>query len=239
MRLLVVLALVLSGACGRFSFAESPDGTDGAVGDAAPPKGPTPVHRYKLAGTFADEAGGPPLVGMGGVFDAGLGYKFEANQGLKLMGAMPDAAYTVDLRFTFRDVGACNPTGESFCKLLDFKNLALDEGLYVYKDKLHFVISVVGTPVVVESGPVFSADREATVTLTRDADGSTKAYVDRKPVFDFVDSTAMAKFNYQGQVAHFAVDDQPTTPREASSGSFREIAIWNVVLTPSEIAALP
>lgn len=244
MRSLVVLVLVLFSGCGRFSFSESSDGTDGpGGGDGAvpPPMGPTPIHRYKLAGSLEDAAGGPSLIGMGGSLEAAGGYKFEPNQGLKLVGAMPEAVYTVDLRFTFRDIGACNPAGESYCKLLDFKNLMQDEGLYVFKDKLHFVILAAGTPVFVESKPVFSADREATVTLTRAADGTTTAYVDRKPmsVFHFTDDTAMAKFNFQGRVAHFAVDDQPTTPREVSGGSFREIAIWDVVLTPEEIAALP
>lgn len=199
-----------------------------------------PVHRYKLAGSFDDEAGGPPLLAMGGALDAGLGYKFEVNKGLKLTRAMPVDAYTVDLRFTFNDIGACNPGGFHFCKLLDFKGLDADEGLYVYDEKLHFVISTVAMPpIFFESKPLFIAGREATVTLTRAADRTTTAYVNRAPVFSFVDDTAMAQFSRQEQVAYFAVDDLVTTPREAGSGSFREIAIWNVVLTPAEIAALP
>jgi hypothetical protein len=234
--------LVLFGGCGRFSFSESPDvpADAGGEGDAAPPKGPAPIHRYKLAGSFADEAGGPALLSLGGALDPALGYKFAANQGLKLEGAMPVDAYTVDLRFTFQDIGACNPDGQHFCKLLDFKSLDKDEGLYVVDEKLHFVISTtVSPPVSVESKELFVADRSATVTLTRDKDGNTTAYVNRALAFSFADSTAMAKFSFQKQVAYFAVDDQATTPREASSGSIREIAIWNVVLTPAEIAALP
>jgi hypothetical protein len=244
MRSFVAVMLVLSSGCGRFSFSESPEvaldaAVDAAV-DAVPPKVPTPIHRYKLAGSFADEAGGPALVGMGGALDAALGYRFETNRGLKLVGAMPVDAYTIDLRFRFLDIGACNPGGQHFCKLLDFKNLDADEGLYVLDEKLHFVISTIESPpVFVESGPVFIANREATVTLTRAANGATAAYVNRAPAFSFIDSTAMAKFSRQGQAANFAIDDQATAPREASGGSIREIAIWDVALTPAEISALP
>jgi hypothetical protein len=241
MRLFVVVMLLLSVGCGRFSFSEAPEATpDASAGADAPPKSPVPIHRYKLASSLKDELGGPELDGLGGALDAGLGYKFEANRGLKLEGAMPVDAYTVDIRFRFQDVGACNPDGGHFCKLLDFKNLDKDEGLYVLDEKLHFVISTASNPALsVESGPVFRAGVEATVTLTRDKNNNTTAYVNRALAFSFADSTAMAKFSSQEPVAHFAVDDQATTPREASSGSIREIAIWNVVLTPAEIAALP
>jgi hypothetical protein len=240
MRSFVAVMLVLSSGCGRFSFSESPDVPPDAGADAAP-QGPKPIHRYKLAGSFKDEAGGPDLIGMGGFLDAALGYKFETNRGLKLVGAMPVDAYTIDLRFRFHDIGECNQGGgQHFCKLLDFKNLDMDEGLYVLDEKLHFVIStMVSPPVFVESKDVFTAEREATVTLTRAANGTTAAYVNRAPVFSFADGTSMAKFSRQDQVANFAIDDQVTTPREASSGSIREIAIWNVVLTPAEISALP
>lgn len=241
MRSFVTLMLVLFGGCGRFSFSEAPDGGGGGDSVDAPlPESPKPTHHYKLAGSFADEAGGPPLVAVGGTLDAGLGYKFDKNQGLKLQGAMPADAYTVDMRFTFHDIGACNDGGDRFCKLLDFKGLDKDEGLYAFEGKLHFVISVaVSPPLFVESErPVLSADREAAVTLTRAADNSTVAYVNGERVFGFEDKEAMASFNYQGQVAYFAVDDRPTGQREASSGSFREIKIWDKVLTPAEIDAL-
>lgn len=238
MRLFVGVMLVLSGGCGRFSFSESPDVSgDAGAGDAAPPKGPTPIHRYRLAGSFADEAGGPDLKGLGGVFNADLGYKFDANKGLKLDG-MPAGAYTVDIRFEFQEIGGCNPGGESFCKLLDFKALDKDEGLYAFDEKLHFVIAATANPVFFESKPVFSSGVQATVTLTRDASGYTVAYVNRDPKFSFADSDAVATFSSTEQAAYFAIDDQATTPREASSGSIREIAIWNVALTPAEISAL-
>ena len=241
MRLFVAVMLVLSGGCGRLSFSEAPEApADAAGGDAALPKVPTPIHRYRLAGSFADEAGGPDLQGLGGVFHPNLGYKFAANQGLKLVGGMPAGAYTVDIRFEFQEIGGCNPSGEHFCKLLDFKALNKDEGLYALDQKLHFVISAVATDVrFVESTPVFSSGVQATVTLTRDASGYTVAYVNRDPKFSFDDrDTAVATFSNTGQTAYFAIDDQPTTPREASSGSIREIAIWDVALTAAEISAL-
>ena len=236
-RLFVGVMLVLSGGCGRLSFSEAPDA---GGGDAAPPGAPAPIHRYRLADSFADEAGGPDLMGLGGVFHPRLGYKFAANQGLKLVGGMPAGAYTVDIRFELQEIGECNPNGGHFCKLLDFKALGMDEGLYALDEKLHFVILAVAAPntVFFESTPVFRSGTQATVTLTRDANKYTVAYVNRDPKFSFVDSTDMATFSSTGQAAYFAIDDQATTPREASSGSIREIAIWDVALTPAQISAL-
>jgi hypothetical protein len=235
-RLFVVVMLVLSGGCGRVFFEESAGATHS---DAAPTnKGPTPIHRYRLVDSFADEVGGQDLVGLGGLFKADLGYKFAANQGLKLVGGMPVGAYTVDIRFVFNEIGACNPGGDHYCKLLDFKDLSQDEGLYTLDEKLQFVILANAGPVFVESTAVFSSGVEATVTLTRDTDGTTVAYVNRNRKFSFVDTTGMARFTRPGQVAYFAIDDQETSQREASSGSIREIAIWDVALTQAEIAAL-
>jgi hypothetical protein len=101
-RLLVVM-LVLGGGCGRMFFDPPVDAT--RSDDAAPTRaGPTPIHRYRLAGSFADDAGGPALIGLGGVLDAEVGYRFAANQGLKLVGGMPAGAYTVDIRFVFDEI---------------------------------------------------------------------------------------------------------------------------------------
>jgi hypothetical protein len=233
-----IAVMMLACGCGRVFFSEASDAAPMSSDDAVQ-AGPAPLHRYRLAGSFADDAGGPALLGLGGsLLDGKAGYKFTANNGLKLVGGMPAGAYTIDIRFVFDQVGACNPGGGHYCKLMDFKDVALDEGLYALDEKLHFVILANGNPVFVESLAVFSSGVEATVTLTRDAAGNTTAYVDREQRFSFLDTTAMAQFTRPGQVAHFAVDDQATAPREASSGSIREIVIWDVVLTRAEIAAL-
>ncbi len=170
---------------------------------------------------------------LGGTHSVGLGYEFEVNQGLKLVG-MPEGAYTVDIRFVFYDISTCS---EKYCKILDFNDLSLDEGLYTYDTKLRFVTLPGDAPLFVESPEVFRSGVETTVTLTRDAGGTTVVYVNRSPQLSFIDTGGKALFS-PGRVAHFAVDDRYTSQREASNGSILELIIWDVVLTDTEIAEL-
>jgi hypothetical protein len=67
-------------------------------------------------------------VPAGGGFVAD-GYHFEANQGLSVTGAVPAEVYTVDLVFSYDAYSGWH-------KVLDFKDLATDEGYYTYEDRI-------------------------------------------------------------------------------------------------------
>jgi hypothetical protein len=225
----LVTVLVVVAGCGRFQFdqADRDAGADTTGVDAFAPR--APLHRYSLAGAYVDDLGGPSLAGLGGGFTTG-GYQFAVNQGLGLSNAVPVDTYTIDIKFAFDQIGG-------YRKLLDFKALTTDEGLYVFDETLQFVI-VAADHTVVTSPPLFSAGTPARVTLTRDAAGTVTGYVNGAPQLAYPDSAAVAEFTHAMHVANFGVDDNATGQAEASGGVIRQIAIWDVALTPAEVAAL-
>jgi hypothetical protein len=229
----IAAMLVIVAGCGRFQFDRTAPGIDASSPDAAIGVDATipvdPIHRYRLAGTFVDDLGGPPIDPLGGGFTTD-GYKFGVNQGLALSNAAPVATYTIDIKFSFGLIGG-------YRKLLDFKALTTDEGLYVFDEMLQFVI-VASSATVVTSPPLFSADTMAEVTLTRDAAGMVTGYVNKVRQIDYLDISSVAEFTHAGHVANFGVDDNATSQLEASGGEIFEIAIWDVALTPAQIAAL-
>ncbi|HUS33344.1 MAG TPA: hypothetical protein VMZ53_32800 [Kofleriaceae bacterium] len=237
-------ALVLAG-CGRLAFeplSTSDATTSNGDGDSGAP-GLRPLHLYELNGTYADTYGGPSLVGAGGTFTAN-GYQFGINEGLSVDNALPASVYTIDIDFSFTDVAMWQ-------KILDYKGLAADEGVYVYEGALQFVIAASAD--FVSGAPNLVADQRLRVTLTRDASAHVVGYLDRAPIaadrltsaappaspsgtFDFDDTTHQAQL--AGATAAFFIDDSGTTMGEASPGTVRRIAIWDVALTPAQVATL-
>lgn len=170
--------LVIVAGCGRFQFdrTNADAGIDAAGVDALTPV--APIHRYRLAGTYVDDFGGPSIDPLGGAFTTG-GYTFAANQGLALANAAPVTTYTIDIKFAFSVIAG-------YRKLLDFKALTTDEGLYVFDETLQFVI-VASDATVVTSPPLFSAGTMTEVTLTRDAAGMVTGYVNKAPQIAYLD----------------------------------------------------
>ncbi len=221
----VACALAIVAACGRVGYDPAVDGASGgddALVDADPL---APLHQYHLNGDYRDDFGGPDLVPAGGAFVAG-GYRFGPNQGLSVTGAMPDQVYTVDLVFAF-------DTLVGWRKILDFKDLTTDEGYYTYDDISQFVI-VAGSAFA--DGPHALAPATTyQMTITRDAAGTVVGYVDRSPVWTFVDSASVATLVAVGAPAHFFIDDNATGMSEAEGGTVRRIRIWDRALAAGEI----
>src|SRR5438270_23815 len=153
------------------------------------------VHGYELAGDLTDSLGGPSLVSQGGTLSAG-GYTFAPNQGLSLSNGLTNPGdYTVDLSFSLS-------TLSGFRKILDFKNLASDNGLYNLNTALNFFPAVTGA-----SG-AFAADQMVRVDLTRD--GTTNlvtGYVNGTSQFSFTDSSSNAVFSATNNIMQFLRDD--------------------------------
>ena len=83
----------------------------------------TVTHIYDLNGSLADGLGGPALVSQGGTLNP-TNYSFGPNQGLALNnGFVNPADYSIEMIF---NISATN----LWRKLIDFKDLALDSGLY-------------------------------------------------------------------------------------------------------------
>jgi hypothetical protein len=198
---------------------------------AVPPDAaaPTPLHRYRLAGDFTDDFGGLPLSPLGGALDS-TGYKFAMNQGLQLSTGMPVSVYTIDLKLAFDQLA-------SWRKIVDFKGLSIDHGLYVFDSELVFVETInpdttFNSPALLVAGVPFE------MTLTRDAAGVVVGYVNRVPQITLTDNFGIGTFTESGARAVFGVDDTATEQREASSGMIREIRIWDVALTADQISTL-
>lgn len=215
----VAVALVAASACGRIGYdGVSPEETDG-------PPGVRPIHEYLLRGNLDDERGGPSLQSGGGMVLPD-GYRFAANQGLAVTGAMPPRVYTVDLVFSF-DV-----LGDTWRKILDFKQLGTDEGFYTYMTHLQYV--VVAGSVFADGARTLTAGTEYQVTLTRDAGGEVVGYVDRVEQLRFDDTGAVAALD-TAEIAHFFIDDAATSGMESSGGVVRRIRIWDVPLAVDQI----
>jgi len=185
----------------------------------------TPIHLYTFDGTLADSFGGPSLVDNGGTLGAGA-YRFGPNQGLSVLNALPVSTYTLDVQFAFDVTG-------SYRKIIDFQNLANDQGLYALGSALDYF------PLAM--GPTGAVNDATLVRVTLSRDGATQlvsGYVDGVLQLSFTDSANVATFGASGQIGHFFIDDFSTGQREASSGFVDHIAIYDTALSASEIETL-
>ena len=187
-------------------------------GSPALDAGLAPVHDYELDGSLADTKGGPDLVALGGTLTAG-GYDFENNEGLNLSSASiaPDE-YTIELDFSFDDLSG-------FQKVIDFKALVADVGLYTLGERLRFF------------GPNFSSDFILTVDtlhhLVFTRDGTTEevlASIDGTEAFRFVDTGDAAVFSATDQIIRFFQDDTATSQGESESGFVDRIRLFDAAL---------
>ena len=145
---------------------------------------------YELNGSLAESNGGPSLVSYGGTLGS-TGYTFGVNQGLSLSDTGISNAYSIDIRFYFDDINA-SPDG--YQRILEFKNLASDTGLYERGGTLLFFVR--GNPTGAQSDvPNFASGVPADLLLTRSAAGLLSAYVDGTLAFTFSDPTGLATFS--------------------------------------------
>lgn len=184
------------------------------------------IHQYRLDGSLADDLGGPSLVADGGTLNA-TDYSFAANQGLSLSNALPNAGnYSIEFEFEF-------DTLSGYRKLVDFKDLTADAGLYNLNTALNFF------PVTGGSSGAFTANVFARLVLTRD--GSSNAvtgYVNGVQQITFTDSGSLAVFSAANNIIRFFEDDTKTGPSEASAGAVDYIRIYDAPLTAADVAAL-
>jgi hypothetical protein len=127
--------------------------------------GATLTDDYQFENTLADSLGGPSLVSLGGSVGAGE-YSFGAQQGLSLSNALvDDSNYSIYLDFEFDQESG-------YRKIVDFKNLASDNGLYNLNTDLNYYNFNFGPT------GAFTAGTFAQVVLTRDSStGLVSGYV--------------------------------------------------------------
>jgi hypothetical protein len=192
---------------------------------AGSPEAVTVTHIYELDGSTADSLGGPEMVlpvpgGLGP-----MGYTFGAGAGPNLSGAINPETYSIEMLFSINSTS-------SFRKLIDFKNLTSDDGVYNFNTALNFFPTATG-PI-----GVFTAGSPAHLVVTRD--GATDqfiGYVDGALQFSFTDSLDRAVFG-PGNIIHFLQDDVTTSPFEHPSGFLNRVRLYEGVLTADEALAL-
>lgn len=187
----------------------------------------TPTHVY-LLNDASDALGGPSLTGLGGVFGSSaygqVGYSFGAQQGLSLLSAANASVYSIDFAMALDNI-------DGYRRLVDFKDLSSDTGLYVLSGGLNFYN--------VTTGPAaFAVQELARVTITRDAGGMFAGYVNGVLQISFADTGGLGEFSAAQQVAYFFRDDN-AVGGEASAGFVDYIRIYDVALSAAEVAALP
>jgi Concanavalin A-like lectin/glucanases superfamily/PEP-CTERM motif len=187
----------------------------------------TPTHLYLLNDT-ADQYGGPSVVGEGGSFGVNAlgvtGYQFAANQGLVLSNVLPTSVYSIDFSYSFA-------LDSGYRKLIDFKSLTSDAGLYNLSQQLSFYP-------VTSSSPLLAAGQLARVTLTRDAAGVVTGYVNGVQQISFTDSGNLATFSDPQQMGKMFHDDNATGGNESSAGFVDYVRIYDVALSATEVAGL-
>ena len=189
------------------------------------------THIYELNGSFADEIGGANIVGIGGLLDSNS-FTFAPSvlfdsPGLILNDALdrPDE-YSIELLFRIAAT-------DGFVKLIDFKNLAVDEGLYNLSGQLNFYNVETAPNAVIEAG------RDVHVVATRDGvTDEFMVYANNEVQIAFADDLDLAVFDSPSSTIQFLRDDHVTGQSEVSAGSVDYIRIFDGVLTEQDVTHL-
>ncbi len=136
---------------------------------------------------------------------------------------MLGASYTITILFRFDDVN-------SWKRLIDFKNRTTDWGLYSYYGNLNFYNIITG------SGSAIAAGNYVQVTLTRNAQGNVRGFVNGSPEIEFIDSGSEALPGPDNFLSFF--QDDTVVANEHTSGAVARIRIWDGPLDPAAVATL-
>lgn len=178
------------------------------------------IHHYDLNGSLADSQGGKSLVAhVDGKLGA-KGYAFGPNQGLRLDEKL-GGVYTIDMTFRFDAFNTYN----TYTRILDFRNLADDTGLYTWTDK--FNLYNYGT-----TAGKMELGKDTRLTITRDSGKQFKLYKNGDLVMSILDSASIADFT--ANAMHFFRDNGG----EAGRGAVDYISIYNHSMTDAEVKVL-
>lgn len=177
------------------------------------------IRQYELNGNLNDALGGKALAHLGGSTGP-QAYAFGPNQGLRLDEKL-GGTYSIDMRLR---LDAFN-TGNSYTRLIDFKSLANDNGLYLMGDQ--FRLYSYG-----DVGGKVKPGEELRMTLTRGADKQFRVYQNGDLVLSVADAAGFADFTTSA--AYFFRDDG----QEAGRGAVDFIHIYNHALSADEVRSL-
>lgn len=193
------------------------------------------IHDYQLNGNLIDALGGPALTSEGGTIGA-TSYAFGPNQGLTLnsTGLSNLGQYSIEMRVKLDSLVSAH--GSPWIKLIDFKNLTSDVGLYSFDGGLDNTGSIIEFWPVGGTTDTFAPGEYANVVITRDS--TTKeviTYAEGFGQFSFTDSGDQAVFS--NDLMRFLQDDTVTGLRESGPGNIDFIKIYDSVLSAEQVEA--
>jgi hypothetical protein len=184
-------------------------------------------HDYRLQGSLVDENDGLALASQGGTVTPS-GYVFAAGQGIGFTtDDLVSDQYSIEMSFR---IDSLTPV---YKKLIDFKDRASDEGIYIWGGRLQFFNETSSAT------DVISANTQHHLVLTRNR--NTKevvAWVDGVEVFRFQDVGGKAVFDAAGGSLQFFRDDNVTGDVESVGGTLNRLRFYDQLLTPEQIGEL-
>lgn len=163
--------------------------------------------------------------------------RFPKGNGVKLSpttSVVSSGTYTIVMLFELNDVGS---DASRFRRIIDFKNGASDNGLYIENvggtGKLSFYRLGLGA---VQGSTPIAVNQYVQVVLTRDAGGTVVGYVDgvKQTSFTFADTAGDAEI--ADNTLRFFRDNQGGI--EHSAGSVARIRLYDSALSETEVGAL-
>jgi hypothetical protein len=185
---------------------------------------------YRFNGNYADNgAVGPDMAPNGGSI-VGSSYVFDAQEGLMLpdVGLTNPGIYTIEMYFQLNHTPALGAVGSY--KLIDFKGLTDDSGIYVIDGFLWIAFSQTGAF-------VFPVNTNVHVVLTRDGDGAMSVYADGVAVISDYDDEGDTTYEFDPGVMWFFQDEELAPNVEASGGTVHRIRIYDRALDAAEVLA--
>ncbi|HET7271539.1 MAG TPA: choice-of-anchor Q domain-containing protein, partial [Rubrobacter sp.] len=162
---------------------------------------------------------------------------FPKGNGVKLSpttGVVSSGTYTIVMLFELNNVGS---DVSRFRRIIDFKNGASDNGLYIENvagtSKLSFYRG--STQGAVQGSTPIAANQYVQVVLTREAGGTVVGYVDGVQQLSFTDTAGDAVI--ADNTLRFFIDNQGGI--EHSAGSVARIRLYdNIALSATEVGTL-
>jgi hypothetical protein len=158
----------------------------------------------------------------------GSSYVFDAQEGLMLpdIGLSDPNVYTIEMYFQLNQTPALGVVGAY--KLIDFKNLTDDSGIYVIDGFLWIAFAQTGAF-------AFPTNTDVHVVLTRDEDGAMSVYANGVAVISDYDNAGDTDYEFDPGMMWFFQDDELSPDVEASGGTVHRIRIYDRALDPAEV----
>jgi hypothetical protein len=188
---------------------------------ASVPANAAVIGDFRLDGSLTNVAGGALTLSNNGGALGASGIAFGAGHGPSITGFASTGVYSVEVAFSLS-------TLSGWTRLLEFKGLTADTGLYSYAQRAYFYNSTISP-----QGDLMP-DTMARLVFTRDGAGNSVAYIGNDAVISFNDAGNLATIT---SVLNFFNDDI-VLGGEQSAGFVDYIRIYDTALSLEQVTLL-